>query len=201
MSLSYSSHSVGFLSKFITLIERIQAIGGSAGFGTKFDRQEKKMLSYPRIEPNTFCSLCCAGKYPICHNFQIQSLNLCLVVKMTKFLFSHRKPDANWNIIKIGHNTVGYWWVMMMSRIILACQRIQYVLVYLLVWKAHTRGQNSLGLHYTSEILLILSKSQSANRCNEYFYAPLWKTRGILLCTCRSVCRSVGRYPLTLCNW
>ena len=29
------------------------------------------------------------------------------------------------------------------------------------------------------------------------FYAPLWKRRCILLCTCRSVCR----YPLTLCNW
>ena len=29
------------------------------------------------------------------------------------------------------------------------------------------------------------------------YYAPLWKRRGILLCTCRSVCR----YPLTLCNW
>ena len=33
-----------------------------------------------------------------------------------------------------------------------------------------------------------------------YVYAPLSKREGILLCTCRSVCGSVGRYPLTLCN-
>ena len=46
-----------------------------------------------------------------------------------------------------------------------------------------------------TKVLLIVSISL----CN--IYAPLWKRRGILLCTCRSVCRYVGiPYPCATDN-